>query len=77
MLWIKEVEVVDSFDELEASRSIAGKNFPNFEMLDVQNCLCSEQDHPEFPVQKEGQSRGTDTPKEDWFLRGRQPLHEL
>ena len=35
MLWIKEVEIVDSVDELKSSRSIAGKNFPNFEMLDA------------------------------------------
>ena len=31
MLWIKEVEMVDSLDELKSSRSIAGKFFPNFE----------------------------------------------
>ena len=35
MLWIKEVEMVDSLDELKSSRSIAGKNFPDFEMLDA------------------------------------------
>ena len=35
MLWIKEVEMVDSLDELKSSRSVSGKNFPNFEMLDA------------------------------------------
>ena len=35
MLWIKEVEMVDSVEELESSRSVSGKNFPNFEMLDA------------------------------------------
>ena len=35
MLWIKEVEMVDSLDELKASRSVSGKNFTNFEMLDA------------------------------------------
>ena len=35
MLWIIEVEMVDSMDELESSRSVAGKNFPNFELLDA------------------------------------------
>ena len=35
MLWIKEVEMVDSVDELKCSRSFAGNNFPNFEMLDT------------------------------------------
>ena len=35
MLWIKEVEMVDSLDELKSSRSVAGKKFPIFEMLDA------------------------------------------
>ena len=34
VLWIKEVETVDSLDELKSSRSVYGKDFPNFEMLD-------------------------------------------
>ena len=35
MLWIKEVEMVDSLNETKSSRSASGKNFPNFEMLDA------------------------------------------
>ena len=35
MLWIKEVEMVDSLDELKSSRSVFGKDFPNKEMLDA------------------------------------------
>ena len=36
MLWIKEVEMVDSVDDLRSSRSIRGYiHFPNFEMLDA------------------------------------------
>ena len=35
LLWIKEVEMDHSLEELNSSRSIAGKNFPNFEMLDA------------------------------------------
>ena len=35
MLWIREVEMVDSVAQLKSSRSTAGKNFPNFEMLDA------------------------------------------
>ena len=30
MLWIKEVEMVDSVEELKSSRSVSGKNFSNF-----------------------------------------------
>ena len=35
MLWIKEVEMVDSSEELKSSRSVSGNNFPKFEMLDA------------------------------------------
>ena len=35
MLWIKEVEKVDSLEEMKSSRSVCGKNFPNFEVLDA------------------------------------------
>ena len=55
--------MVDSLDEFKSSRSIAGKNFPNFAMLDAKIALCSEQDHPKFPLQEEGQSRGAESPK--------------
>ena len=29
------MEMVDSLEELKSSRSVSGKNFPNFEMLDA------------------------------------------
>ena len=35
MLWIKEVGMVDSLDELKSSRSVCGKDCSNFEMLDA------------------------------------------
>ena len=35
MVWTKEVEMVDSLEELQSSRSVCGKNFPKFEMLDA------------------------------------------
>ena len=35
MLWIKEVEMVESVDDLKTSQSIGGHRFPNFEMLDA------------------------------------------
>ena len=35
MLWIKEVEMVDSVDNLKTSQSIGGHRFPNFEMVDA------------------------------------------
>ena len=35
MLWIKEVEIVNEFDDLASSRSVHGHHFPNLEMLDM------------------------------------------
>ena len=35
MLWIKEVETVDSVDDLKSSRSIRGTPGPDFELLDA------------------------------------------
>ena len=31
MLWIKEVQMVDSLEEVKSSRSVSGENFPKFE----------------------------------------------
>ena len=63
LLWIKEVEMVDSVDEFKSSRSVYGKDFPKLRDAGREDCFCSEQDHPEFPVQKEGQPRGAESPK--------------
>ena len=35
MLWIKEVEMVDSVDDLISSSSVRGIQMPNFEVLDA------------------------------------------
>ena len=35
MHWPKDVEMVDSVEDPETSRSIRGHRFPNFEMLDA------------------------------------------
>ena len=35
MQWIKEVELVDSVDELKSSSSVRGISMPNFEVLDA------------------------------------------
>ena len=37
MLWIKEMEMVDSVDDLTTSQSIGGHTFPNFEILDAKS----------------------------------------
>ena len=61
LLWIKEVEMVDSLDEFTSSRSVYG--FSKLGDAGREDCLCSEQDHPDFPVQEEGQPRGAESPK--------------
>ena len=43
MLWIKEVELVDSVDDLKSSCSVRGIQMPNFEVLDAK--IASEQNH--------------------------------
>ena len=58
------MEMVGSLEELKSSRSVSGKNFPNFEMLDTKDCLCSEQDHPEFPSSKRRLASRNRKPKE-------------
>ena len=72
MLWIKEVEMVDSLDELKSSRSVYGKDFPNFEMLDAKIASPLNTIIQKFPVQEEGQPRGAESPKGgSVLLRGR------
>ena len=74
MLRIKEEEMVDSSDELKSPRPVSDwKEFSKCWDAGREDCLGAEQNHPEFPVQKEGQPRGSEctTPKKDRFLRGR------
>ena len=40
MLWIKEVEVAKSVDDLVTSQSIEGRYFLDFEMLDAKIAFC-------------------------------------
>ena len=67
MQWIKEVELVDSVDELRSSSSTRGISVPNFEVLDVRIASALNKNHPDFPVQKENQSRGTKDPERGPF----------
>ena len=45
MQWIKEVEMVDSVDDLKSSSSIRGIRMPDFEVLDREDCFSTEQNH--------------------------------
>ena len=61
MFGIKEVEMVDSVDEFKSSRSIEGKDFPNFEMLDARIASALNKIIQNSHFKKEGQSGGTES----------------
>ena len=70
--WIKEVEMVDSVDDLESSSSIRGISMPNFEVLDARIASALNRiihnSHFKRRVSLEEQK----AQKQDRFLRGRQ-----
>ena len=72
MLRIKEVEMVDSLDVLKSSRSIAGKNFPSFEMLDAKIAFALNKIIQNSHFKKKVSLEEQRARKEDRFLRGRQ-----
>ena len=72
MLWIKEVELVDSVDELRSSSSTRGISMPNFEVLDARIASALNKiihnSHFKRRISLEEQK----AQKQDRFLRGRQ-----
>ena len=72
MLWIKEVEMVDSLEESKSSRSIAGKNFPNFEMLEARIASALNKIIQNPPFKKKVSVEEQKAQKKDRFLRGSQ-----
>ena len=64
--------MVDSLDELKSSRSIAGKDFPNVEMLDAKIASALNKIVQNSQFKKTVSLREQKTQKEDRFLRGRQ-----
>ena len=72
MQWIKEVEIVDSVDDLKSSSSIRGISIPNFEVLDARIASALNKivhnSHFKRRISLEEQK----AQKQDRFLRGRQ-----
>ena len=72
MLWIKEVEMVDSVDDLKSSCSISGIQMPNFEVLDAKVASALNRiihnSHFKRRISLEEQK----AEKQDRFCRGRQ-----
>ena len=72
MQWIKEVEMVDSVDDLESSCSVKGIGMPDFDVLDARIAsalhLIIHNSHFKRRISLEEQK----DQKQDSFLRGRQ-----
>ena len=72
MQWIKEVELVDSVDDLRSSLSIRGISMPNFEVLDARTASALNKiihnSHSKRRISLEEHK----AQKQDRFLRGRQ-----
>ena len=78
MWWIKEVEMVDSVDELKSSRSIAGKDFPNFELLDARIASALNKTIRNSHFKKDGKSGETESPERGLVpSRKTDRLHDL
>ena len=72
MQWIKEVEMVDSVDDLKSSRSITGTPGPDFEVLDARIASALNKIIQNTRFKKKVSLEEMKAHKEDRFLRGRQ-----
>ena len=68
MLWIKEVEMVESVDDLKCSRSIKGTPGPNFELLDARITSALNKIIQNTCFKKKVSLEGMKAHKEDRFL---------
>ena len=72
MQWIKEVELVDSVDELRSSLSTRGISMPNFEVLDARIASALNKIIHNSQFKRRISLEEQKSQKEDRFLRGRQ-----
>ena len=72
MLWIKEVEMVESVDDLKSSRSIRRTHGPDFEVLDAKIASALNRIIQNTRFKKKVSLEKMKAQKEDRFLRGRQ-----
>ena len=72
MQWIKEVELVDSVDELKSSSSVRGISMPNFEVLDARIASALNKIIHNSQFRRRISLEEQKAQKEDRFLRGRQ-----
>ena len=69
---IKEVELVDSLDELRSSSSTRGISMPNFEVLDARIAEALNKIIHDSHFKRRISLEEQEAPKQDRFLRGRQ-----
>ena len=72
VLWIKEVEMVESVDDLKSSRSIRGTPGPDFELLDAGIASALNKIIQNTRFKKKVSLEEQKAQKQDRFLRGRQ-----
>ena len=72
MQWIKEVEMVDSVDDLKSSSSIRGISMPNFDVLDARIASALNKIIQNSQFKRKVSLEEQKAQKEDRFLRGRQ-----
>ena len=72
MQWIKEVELVESVDELRSSSSIRGISMPNFEVLDARIASALNKIIHNCQFKRRISLEEQKAQKEDRFFRGRQ-----
>ena len=72
MQWIKEVELVDSVDDLKSSLSVRGISMPDFEVLDARIASALNRIIQNTRFKKKVSLEEQQAQKEDRFLRGRQ-----
>ena len=71
-LWIKEVELVDSVDDLKSSSSIRGIQMPNFEVLDAKIASALNRIIHNTQFKRKASLEEQKAKKENRFFRGRQ-----
>ena len=72
VLWIREVELVDSVDELRSSSSTRGISMPNFEVLDARIASALNKIIHKSHFKRRISLEEQKVQKQDRFLRGRQ-----
>ena len=72
MLWIKEVELVDSVDDLKSWRSVRGIRMPDFEVLDTRIASALNKIIQNTQFKRKVSLEERKAQKEERFFRGRQ-----